>query len=261
MYLFTYSGCRKGKKGGIYTTPKSKRIAPPRYRNLDFSERQGYIRGVVRAVVHDPGRGCPLARVDFRDPYKYQKKTEYFLAAEGMYSGQYVFAGRKATVSTGNVLPVSQISEGTTICNIESRVGDKGKVSRCSGTYATIVGHSEDGAKTRIRLPSGSRKTINGNCRATVGIIAGGGRMDKPIMKVGTLWHKYKRQRKRFPRVAGVRMNPVDHPHGGGNHKHLGKPGTINRFASSGQKVGLIAARRTGLIRGTKKVKFTPESI
>ena len=59
-----------------------------------------------------------------------------------------------------------------------------------------------------------------------------------------------------FPKVKGVRMNPVDHPHGGGNHKHLGKPGTINRFASAGQKVGLIAARRTGLLRGTKATKF-----
>ncbi len=79
-------------------------------------------------------------------------------------------------MSTGNVLPVNSIPEGTTICNIESAVGDKGKYSRCSGTYATIVGHSDDGTRTRIRLPSGARKTIPGLCRATVGIIAGGGR-------------------------------------------------------------------------------------
>ena len=92
-------------------------------------------------------------------------------------------------------------------------------------------------------------------------MIAGGGRNEKPIMKAGTLYFKYKRMRKRFPRVIGTRMNPVDHPHGGGNHKHLGKPGTINRYASAGQKVGLIAARRTGLIRGTKKVKNVPEKI
>ena len=261
MYDLFYVGQRKGKKGSVYSAPKSKRIAPPRYRNLDYTERQGYIRGVVRAILHDPGRGCPLVKVDFRDPYKYKKNTEYFIAAEGTYSGQYVFAGRKAGIATGNVLPVSNITEGTTICNIESSVGDKGKYSRCSGTYATVVGHSEDGTKTRVRLPSGARKTINGNCRATVGIIAGGGRNEKPIMKAGTLYHKHKRQRKRFPRVAGVRMNPVDHPHGGGNHKHLGKPGTISRFASSGQKVGLIAARRSGLIRGTVAVKRVAEKI
>ena len=74
-------------------------------------------------------------------------------------------------------------------------------------------------------------------------------------MKAGTLFHKFKRLRKRFPRVGGVRMNPVDHPHGGGNHKHLGKPGTISRYASAGQKVGLIAARRTGRLRGGQKVR------
>ena len=72
----------------------------------------------MRAVLHDPGRNCPIVKVDFRDPYQYKKQTEYFLAAEGTYSGQYIFCGRKATVSTGNVLPVNQISEGTTICNI-----------------------------------------------------------------------------------------------------------------------------------------------
>ena len=80
-------------------------------------------------------------------------------------------------------------------------------------------------------------------------------------MKAGVLFHKFKRLRKRFPQVAGVRMNPVDHPHGGGNHKHLGKPGTVSRYACPGQKVGLIAARRTGLIRGTKKVKQTYEKV
>ena len=160
----------------MYRTPKSKRIAPPKYRNLDYAERHGYVKGVVRSVVHDPGRGAPLLKVNFRDPYRYKQRTEYFLAAEGTYSGQYLFCGRKATVSIGNILPVNKIPEGTTICNIESNAGDRGTYSRCSGTYATIVGHSEDGERTRIRLPSGSRKTIPGNCRATVGIIAGGGR-------------------------------------------------------------------------------------
>ena len=85
---FSNLGQRKGKVGSVYTTPKSKRIAPPRYRNLDFAERQGYIKGVVRSVLHDPGRGAPLLKVDFRDPYRYKHRTEYFLAAEGTYSGQ-----------------------------------------------------------------------------------------------------------------------------------------------------------------------------
>jgi len=160
-------------------------------------------------------------KVDFRDPYKYKHNTEYFLAAEGTYSGRYLFYERKATVSTGNVLPVSRIPEDNTICNIESAVGgDKGTYSRCSGNYATIVGHSDDGSKTRIRLPSGARKTNPGLCRAkraTVGIITGGERNAKSIMKAGTLYHKFKRLRKRIPQINSVRVSPVDYPHSDGS--------------------------------------------
>ena len=66
---------RKGKPKGVYRGLKSKRVAPPRYRNLDYTEKEGYIKGVVRSVLHDPGRGCPLLKVDFRDPYHYKHKT------------------------------------------------------------------------------------------------------------------------------------------------------------------------------------------
>jgi large subunit ribosomal protein L8e len=87
-----------------------------------------------------------------------------------------------------------------------------------------------------------------------IGIVAGGGRVDKPICKAGNVYHKMKAKRKgTWPRVRGVAMNPVEHPHGGGNQQHIGHPSTISRFASKGQKVGLIAARRTGLIRGGRK--------
>jgi large subunit ribosomal protein L8e len=86
-----------------------------------------------------------------------------------------------------------------------------------------------------------------------VGVCAGGGRTDKPIMKAGNAYHAAKAKRRGWPRVRGVAMNPVDHPHGGGNQQHIGHPSTVSRFAPSGQKVGLIAARRTGLIRGGRK--------
>jgi len=90
-----------------------------------------------------------------------------------------------------------------------------------------------------------------------IGIIAGGGRTDKPVLKAGNCYHKHKaRGRATWPRIRGVAMNPVDHPHGGGNHQHIGKPSTISRYASAGQKVGLIAARRTGLLRGGVKARF-----
>uniref|UniRef100_A0A2K6F3Z9 Large ribosomal subunit protein uL2 n=1 Tax=Propithecus coquereli TaxID=379532 RepID=A0A2K6F3Z9_PROCO len=91
--------------------------------------------------------------------------------------------------------------------------------------------------------------------RAVVGVVAGGGRIDKPILKAGRAYHKYKAKRNCWPRVRGVAMNPVEHPFGGGNHQHIGKPSTIRRDAPAGRKVGLIAARRTGRLRGTKTVQ------
>uniref|UniRef100_A0A9L0JX49 Large ribosomal subunit protein uL2 n=1 Tax=Equus asinus TaxID=9793 RepID=A0A9L0JX49_EQUAS len=106
-----------------------------------------------------------------------------------------------------------------------------------------------------VKLPSGSKKVISSANRAVVGVVAGGGRIDKPILKAGRAYHKYKAKRNCWPRVRGVAMNPVEHPFGGGNHQHIGKPSTIRRDAPAGRKVGLIAARRTGRLRGTKTVQ------
>jgi len=220
---------------------------------LDYTERNGYIKGLVKEIIHDSGRGAPLAKVVYRNPYKYKLDKELIVAVEGLYSGQSIYAGKSAQLSVGNCVPVGKMPEGTVISSVEEKSGDRGVIAKTSGTYATIVGHSEDGRKTRIRLPSGSRKTVNSACRGVVGIVAGGGRIDKPVLKAGNSYHKYKAKRNAWPRVRGVAMNPVEHPHGGGNHQHVGHPTTVSRFAPAGQKVGLIAARRTGLIRGGLK--------
>jgi large subunit ribosomal protein L8e len=87
-----------------------------------------------------------------------------------------------------------------------------------------------------------------------VGVAAGGQRTDKPILKAVNAWYKARGKRSHWTRVRGVAMNPVEHPHGGGNHQHIGHPSTVSREKSHGKKVGLIAARRTGLIRGTRKI-------
>jgi len=208
---------RRGASGGIFKSHKHLRTAAPKFRNLDYAEREGYVKGVVKEIVHDSGRGAPLAKVDFRDPYRYKHQTQYFLCAEGMHTGQYIYCGQKAQLAIGNVLPLNKIPEGALVCNVEEHAGDKGKLSRTTGTYATIVGHSEDGSKTRVRLPSGSRKTLTGNSRAMIGIIAGGGRTEKPLLKAGNAFYKNKHRRGVWPRIRGVAMNPVDHPHGGGN--------------------------------------------
>ncbi|KAI9345835.1 translation protein SH3-like domain-containing protein [Zopfochytrium polystomum] len=245
---------RKGA-GGIFKAHVKGRKGAAKLRALDYAERHGYIRGVVKDIVHDPGRGAPLAKVVFKDPYRYRHREETFIATEGLFTGQFVYAGKKASLNVGNILPVGEMPEGTVICNVEARIGDRGCLARVSGNYATIIGHNPDEGKTRIKLPSGAKKVVSSKCRASVGIVAGGGRIDKPLLKAGAAHHKYRVKRNCWPKTRGVAMNPVDHPHGGGNHQHIGHASTVSRYAPAGQKVGLIAARRTGLLRGTKVTK------
>eukprot|EP01129_Flabellula_baltica_P017598 TRINITY_DN97_c0_g1_i1.p1 TRINITY_DN97_c0_g1~~TRINITY_DN97_c0_g1_i1.p1 ORF type:complete len:268 (-),score=58.32 TRINITY_DN97_c0_g1_i1:79-882(-) len=245
-------GQRKGR-GSIFKSHTHHRKGAAKMRALDFAERKGYIKGVVRDIIHDPGRGAPLAKVQFRNPYKYKMDNELFVAVEGLHTGQYIYCGEKAALTVGNVLPVANMPEGTIISNVEEKIGDRGALARASGKYATVTGQFGD--KTQIKLPSGTKKLIDGRCRAQIGIISGGGRVEKPLLKAGRAYHKFKAKRNAWPKVRGVAMNPVDHPHGGGNHQHIGHPSTVRRDAPAGQKVGLIAARRTGLFRGSKKNK------
>lgn len=213
------------------------------------------MRGVVKEIVHDSGRGAPLAKVQFRDPYRSKMRNELFIAAEGMYTGQFVYCGKKAALTVGNVLPLSAIPEGCIISSVEEKIGDRGALARASGNYAIVIGQDPDNGKTRIKLPSGSKKIVPDRSRAMIGMVAGGGRIDKPMLKASRAMYRAKAKRNNWPRTRGVARNPVDHPHGGGNHQHIGKASTVSRMSSAGQKVGLIAARRTGLLRGSSKIK------
>ena len=243
---------RKGS-GSVFTSHSSHKKGAAQFRKNDYVERTGYTKGVVKEIVHDSGRGAPLAVVAFRNPYKHGLTKENFIAAEGMFTGQFVYCGSRAQMKIGNVLPIAKLPEGTVICNLESRVGDRGKIARCSGDYATIISHDVEKSTSRIRLPSGLKKTVQSDCRAMVGIIAGGGRVDKPVLKAGRAFHKYRVKRNEWPKVRGVAMNPVEHPFGGGNHQHIGHASTRARDCPAGKKVGMIAARRTGLRTGGKK--------
>jgi large subunit ribosomal protein L8e len=243
---------RKGS-GKIFQARTKLRKGPARLRAVDYAERHGYIKGIVKDIIHDPGRGAPLAVVAFRDPYRYKTRKETIVAPEGIHTGQFIYCGKKANIQVGNVLPVGSLPEGTVICNVEEKTGDRGRIAKASGNYATVVAHNHETGKSRIRLPSGTKKLIPSANRAMVGIVSGGGRTDKPMLKAGRAYHKFRVKRNCWPKVRGVAMNPVEHPHGGGNHQHIGKPSTIKRGASAGKKVGLIAARRTGRIRGGKK--------
>ncbi|RKF72247.1 Adenosine kinase [Golovinomyces cichoracearum] len=239
---------RKGR-GSIFTANTRLNKAPAQFRTLDYAEAHGYLRGVVKEIIHDPGRGAPLARVQFRDPYRFKLHTETFIANEGMYTGQFIYAGKNASLTIGNILPLRSVPEGTVLTNVEEKVGDRGALGRTSGNYVTVIGHNPDEGKTRVKLPSGAKKVIKSSARGMVGIVAGGGRTDKPLLKASRAKHKFAVKRNSWPKTRGVAMNPVDHPHGGGNHQHIGKASTISRYAAQGQKAGLIAARRTGLLR------------
>jgi len=246
-------GQRKGR-GSIFTSHTKHRKGAVKLRPLDYAEKNGYVRGVVRELIHDPGRGAPIAKVQFNSPYRYKKENFQWTATEGTYTGQFIYCGKKAQLVPGNILPLEQMPPGTVVNQVEKAPGDRSKYARTSGGFAQIVGHIEGTGKTRLRLPSGQKKLVNSGARASVGIVAGGGRIDKPLLKAGRAFHKYRVKRNSWPKVRGVAMNPVEHPHGGGNHQHIGHPSTVRRDAVPGQKVGLIAARRTGQLRGRKEV-------
>ncbi|XVF14709.1 hypothetical protein REPUB_Repub09cG0084800 [Reevesia pubescens] len=162
---------RKGA-GSVFKAHTHHRKGPAYFRSLDFGERNGYLKGVVTEVIHDSGRGAPLAGVVFRHLFRYKKQKELFVAAECMYTGQFVYCGKKATLMVGNVLPVRSIPEGAVVCNVEHHVGDRGVFARASGDYAIIISHNPDNDTTRIKLPSGIKKIIPSGCRAMTGQVA-----------------------------------------------------------------------------------------
>merc|ERR1712071_220337 len=211
--------CQRKGAGSVFTARSKGRQGAAKFRSLDYAERNGFVKGLVKDICHDPGRGAPIAKVQLRDPYKYRKVTETMICPEGVCTGQFIHAGKKATLSIGNIMPIGQMPEGTIVCQLEEKSGDRGKIAKASGGYCTIVAHNTDTGKTRVKLPSGIKKLYRSQNRAMLGLVA---------------------------------KNPVEHPHGGGNHQHIGKPSTVRRDASPGKKVGLVAARRTGRIRGTR---------
>ena len=128
-----------------------------------------------------------------------------------MYTGQFIYAGKNASLTIGNVLPLGSVPEGTVVSNVEEKIGDRGALGRTSGNYVTVIGHNPDEGKTRVKLPSGAKKVVKSSVRGMIGIVAGGGRTDKPLMKASRAKHKFAVKRNSWPRTRGVAMNPVDH--------------------------------------------------
>lgn len=232
---------RRGRGGSVFRSPSWKRVGEVKYPGLTKEELEGKLVGKVKAILHDPGRGAPVALVQT------SKGTSFLMVApEGLVVGQRIEMGVEAEPKVGNILPLKCIPEGTSICNIELQPGDGGKLVRCSGGYATVVAHAPD--KTIVQLPSGALKQINPMCRATIGVVAGGGRVEKPFLKAGAKYHLSKVKAWKYPTVRGKAMGAYAHPHGGGAHPTGSTP--VSRNAPPGQKVGIIASRRTGRKKG-----------
>jgi large subunit ribosomal protein L2 len=197
---------------------------------------------VVDSIEHAPGRTCIIAHLRTADG-----KDLLHIASEGLSVGQTVTFTDTTQIQPGNVTVVSKIPEGTPVYNLEARPNDGGKFVRTGGTAAEIISHGA--SKTIVRMPSGKFREFHPLARATIGLVAGGGRGDKPFLKAGKKFHHMRARGQRWPRVRGVAMNPVDHPHGGGAHNFRGGQTSVARGAPPGRKVGKIAPSRTGMRR------------
>jgi len=199
---------------------------------VDLPRKTG--EGTVVEIRHAPGRSAPVARVEIGG-------TEFLMIApDGLQEGQRVALGIPR-IDRGSVLRLGQLPEGTLVYNVEIAPGDGGRLVRAAGTSAVVV---SQGVRTAIRLPSGQFKELDPRCRATVGVVAGAGRGDKPFYKAGKHVNAYRSLAKSAIVVRGVAKNPVDHPHGGGAHQHVGRPSTVSAGAPPGRKVGRLSPKR-----------------
>ena len=230
---------RRGRGGSTFRATTHKRVAPARYPSTTkLKDFESSTDCMIEELVHDPGRGTPLGLIRFEDG-----QTFYTIIPEGVYEGKQIQIGGRAAVDVGNIMPLGKIPEGTMVCNVELRPGDGGKLSKSSGSYATVVTHTPNG--TIIKLPSGKAKYVADYCRATIGVVSGSGRTDKPFLKSGAKFHLMRARGRKYPRTSGRKMVAAVHPYGS-SKRSARKATTTSHGAPPGQKVGLIAARGTG---------------
>ncbi|WP_247009884.1 50S ribosomal protein L2 [Halorientalis litorea] len=233
-------GQRRGRGGPTFRAPSHRYKADLSHRTVEDAD---VVSGTVVDIEHDPARSAPVAAVEFEDG-----DQRLVLAPEGVGIGEQIQVGISASIEAGNTLPLAEIPEGVPVCNVEANPGDGGRFARASGVSAQLMSH--DRSVAVVQLPSGEVKRLDPDCRATIGVVAGGGRTEKPMVKAGNKHHKMKARGTKWPNVRGVAMNAVDHPFGGGGRQHPGRPKSVSRNAPPGRKVGDISSRKTG--RGGK---------
>ena len=183
-----------------------------RYRRIDFRRENHGVPGRVATIEYDPNRSAFIALVIYRDGDR-----RYILAPDGLSVGTTVQAGAEAPISRGNALPLSRIPVGTMVHNVELNPGQGGRMARSAGSEVQIMGRDEEDGRVQLRLPSGEIREVLSACQATIGQV---GNIDHQNVILGKAGRS--RWLGRRPKVRGVVMNPVDHPHGGGEGKSSG---------------------------------------
>ncbi len=181
-----------------------------RYRMVDFKRRKFDVEATVERLEYDPNRSAFIALVKYADG-----ELSYILAPQRLRAGDKVVSGDNVDIKPGNAMPMQNIPVGTIIHNIEMKVGGGGQVARAAGTYAQLIG--KDQGYAQLRLSSGEIRVVRTECMATIGAVSNPDQQNIKIGKAGRQrWLGWR------PSVRGVAMNPVDHPHGGGEGKTSG---------------------------------------
>ena len=222
--------------------------AKRRYREIDFKRRKDGVPAKVATIEYDPNRTTYIALLHYVDGAK-----SYVLAPQGVKVGDTLESGERADIRPGNSLPLRAIPTGTVVHNVELVPGQGGKLGRSAGTAIQVV--AKEGAMVTLRLPSSEMRMVRADCRATVGTLSNPEHQNVTIGKAGRARHLGKR-----PQTRGIAMNPVDHPHGGGEaHKTpgghpvtpWGKPTLGYRTRKKGKRSDAMIVR--GRRRGKKK--------
>ena len=190
-------------------------------------------------IIHSTGHSAPLLKI------KIGREIFFNPAFKGAISGQKINIGSE--IKEGNVVPLKMIPSGTNIYNIEINPGDGGLMMRAAGLSATLAKQMEHN-KVSILMPSKKEIILSGDCRATIGTIAGSGKTLKPFITAGRKFFKMKSRNKLWPRTSAIKMNAIDHPFGSGRGKRA-KPKISKRNAPPGKRVGHVRPRRTGRIK------------
>ena len=181
-----------------------------KYRRIDFRRDKESVAGVIERVEYDPNRSAHIALVKYLDG-----ERRYILAPKGLKAGDRVQAGEDAPIKTGNALPLRNIPLGSTVHNVEMKPGKGGQLARSAGAAVQVL--AKDGGYVTLRLRSGEMRKVSAECKATIGEVSNSEHSLRSLGKAGA-----KRWRGVRPTVRGVAMNPVDHPHGGGEGRTSG---------------------------------------